>query len=278
MAVRGVSGSLPGSRPHKTSTPLLLISAPATESATTAPGFLENSACPINSCISRSSQGRSSVVSPHSIASSCPTSARSSLRSKRPPASRCSNGVETAYGPPPASITRAPWRSEKDWSRSNSPDQSVQPQPTRLKPLRPTTNSYTTTPNSSFAQDRNGKRSITARRGASAHSRLEVCDRMLSEVPNSPHSLQDVDDVYYDAEQVSEHDPKKESENVSDEASIIHRRIKSGPGRQEDIMQTSNEDLFLNLAQDTTPQQTGLRTSSRSDHRQVCTSSTGIAL
>ncbi|KAL9063757.1 MAG: hypothetical protein Q9157_008101 [Trypethelium eluteriae] len=91
---------------------------------------------------------------------------------------------------------------------------------------------------------------------------------MAAEDARSPHSPPDADDIYYDAEQVNGNDSSSNFENKGDDASVAHRRIKSGPARQEDIMQSTNEDLFLNLAQDGTPQQNRERASSRSEKRQ----------
>ncbi|KAL9093963.1 MAG: hypothetical protein Q9165_003633 [Trypethelium subeluteriae] len=91
---------------------------------------------------------------------------------------------------------------------------------------------------------------------------------MSAEDVRSPHSPPDADDIYYDAEQVNGNDSSSNMENKGDDASVAHRRIKSGPARQEDIMQSTNEDLFLNLAQDGTPQQNRERAPSRSEKRQ----------
>ena len=86
------------------------------------------------------------------------------------------------------------------------------------------------------------------------------------EPPRSPH---DADDIYYDAEQVSGNDSNDEADKNGDDASVAHRRIKSGPGRQEDTIQSSSEDLFLNLAQDTTPHQSREQETNLGDKRQV---------
>jgi hypothetical protein len=64
-----------------------------------------------------------------------------------------------------------------------------------------------------------------------------------------------------------ETDPNTNRDGSGDDASVTHRRIKSGPGRQEDIMQSSSEDLFLKLAQDANPPRGLSRSSSRSDRK-----------
>ncbi|KAI9692136.1 MAG: hypothetical protein M1822_006366 [Bathelium mastoideum] len=286
MAALDAGGSLLGSsREHtKPSPPLLLISAPASEPSTTTQALPESSNPRSSSSVtvrdpkkrdtlSKDAVGHATVFgsaatqplpSRYSSAASIqpPASSRLSfggyIRPKRPPASRCSNGVETACGPPPASITRVPWRGDTNWAFPKSSDQigqqnSAQPESSRLR-----------------ANSRSSARSLSVAQSEGERERSRVRPRvtMSSEEPHSPRSPHDADDIYYDAEQVSAHDPIKDFEKSGDEASAAHRRIKSGPGRQEDIMQNTNEDLFLNLAQDATPQQTRPRASSRTDRYQ----------
>ena len=252
------AGSLQGSSGKPLpSPPLLFISAPTSEPGT-APAL-----SPIHG------QDRKKR---HSISSSARTSAPSHAsgpRSKRPPASRCSNGVETSYGPPPCSITRASWYGSSDSTHLNFPDQYNPSGPSQLDLPRSGVASYTSTRASLTTRSGGGESSAVARKSALECSRLCLLDTMSAEDLHSPRSPPDADDIYYDAEQTNGTDYADNLERNGDDVSTAHRRIKSGPGRQEDIMQSSNEDLFLNLAQDATPQQNRPRASSRSDRQQV---------
>ncbi|KAI9698897.1 MAG: hypothetical protein M1820_007318 [Bogoriella megaspora] len=184
-----------------------------------------------------------------------------------PPYSRCSNGVETF--PPYLSSITGVYRQPRSNSctRLHFPQQRVQRAVPRLESSRPEAEYRETTGHLATGEGKSDTSSVITH--CVTRIRQSEVRRQEAMPAYDTHFAQDTNGD--NAETSNSDESAHNVEKTGDETIVAHRRIKSGPGRQEDIMQSGNEDLFLNLAQDANPRPPLSRTTSRSERRPVDT-------